>query len=125
MLSGRNKRLALLGGAATTAAIALAACGGDGSQATGGSTPVGDVRAGSAAPLAQCRDWRRGTVGERRATVRDVQGRHSEEAGAPEPALSEDEVYQLFERACEEQAASSIRLYKIYFRALAFEPLTE
>lgn len=87
---------------------------------------VGQVRAGSFAPLAQCSDWNAGTEEEKLATVDDIQAQLNQ-AGAdgPTPDLPDDEAYDLFERACAKNYAAGFRLYKLYARAAAFAPLTE
>jgi hypothetical protein len=87
---------------------------------------VGEYRAGSFAPLAQCTDWNEGTEEQKLATVDDIQGQLNQ-AGAdgPTPDLSDDEAYALFERTCAQGYASGFRLYKLYARAAAFAPLTE
>ena len=87
---------------------------------------VGEYRAGSFAPLAQCSDWNEGTEEEKLATVNDIQGQLNQ-AGAdgPTPDLADDEAYALFERTCPRGYASGFRLYKLYARAAAFAPLAE
>ena len=107
-------------------AVALVACG---QMDTGTETEpigVGEYRAGSYAPLAQCTDWTEGTEEEKLATVDDIQGQLNQ-AGAdgPTPDLSDEEAYALFERTCAQEYASGFRLYKLYARAAAFAPLAE
>lgn len=112
--------------ALVAASLAIGACGDDGgSKEPAEETPgVGQVRAGTVVPLAQCSDWVEGTEEARRATVVQIQGTLNE-AGAdgPTPSLPEDEAYELFERACSNEVAQGFRLYKIYARAAAFSRL--
>lgn len=135
MRGGRVARLLAL---VVTAASALSACGGDDpaepeteakridisgrSEISG----VGQSIGGSVAPLAQCRDWRSGTVAERLATIEDIRGQltpqtsESEQSGYPDR-----DAYQLFQRVCAQDFASAYRLYKLYAQAAAFAPLTQ
>jgi hypothetical protein len=110
-------------------ALAAAGCGGQ-SEATEATEPaargVGEVKAGSVAPLAQCRDWNAGTREERLATIEDVRSQINLEDGTVEaPALSDEEAYDLFEDACRPAFAEGFRLYKLYARAAAFNPLLD
>ena len=82
---------------------------------------VGEVRVGSVAPLAQCRDWKRGAEDERLATIADIREQINLEDGPVRtPALDDEEAYDLFERACAQPAADTNRLYVIYARAAGF-----
>jgi hypothetical protein len=119
------------GPAVLAAALAIAAsagCGGAadaGDGATEEAEGVGIVRAGSTAQFANCRDWRRGTVDDRYATIEDIRGQlTSQSSPTAESDLSDEAAYELFEHACESAFASDLRLYKLYARALAFAPLT-
>jgi hypothetical protein len=85
---------------------------------------VGELRGGSAAPLAQCSDWREGTVEERRATVDDLRDQLTPQGTeSPEPPLPDDEAYRVLERACQPEYAAGFRLYRLYVQAAAFAPL--
>jgi hypothetical protein len=108
------------------ATAALGACGEDQAESAGEVNGVGKPIGGSVAALAQCGDWNEGTVGERRATVEDIQAQLNQ-AGSdgPTPDLPDDEAYDVLERACAKDFAEGFRLYKIYARAAAFSPLTE
>jgi hypothetical protein len=85
---------------------------------------VGDPIGGSVAPLAQCRDWRDGTVEERMATIEDIRGQLTPQTSASEDSgLPDDEAYDLFQRVCTRPYASAFRLYKVYTQRAGFEPL--
>jgi hypothetical protein len=130
----RTGRLARLGSLLLSAAAVLCACGEDESapaqriDVSGRSdiSGVGKSIGGSVAPLAQCRDWRRGTVAERLATIEDIRGQltpqtsPNEESGYPDR-----DAYELFERVCAQDFASAYRLYKLYTQAAAFAPLQD
>lgn len=117
----RTSRLGTL--AAALGVMAVASCGGDPadpSEVRG----VGEVRAGSVAQLANCADWKAGTVEERLATIEDVRSQiNLEDAPVEQPALSDEAAYEFFQQACEPGYAESFRLYKIYARAAAFQSL--
>ncbi|HET6830759.1 MAG TPA: hypothetical protein VFH44_05350 [Solirubrobacterales bacterium] len=112
------------------AALAALAVGfvdsGDPARAGGEVQGVGQPIAGSVAALAQCSDWNEGTEGERAATIDDIYAQVNQ-AGAdgPTPDLPDEEAYALFERSCRPAYAAGFRLYKLYLRAAAFEPLVE
>ena len=62
---------------ATALALVLIAavatgCGNAAAENESTAQPVGDLVGGSAAPLAQCRDWNAGTEAEKRATIADI-----------------------------------------------------
>jgi hypothetical protein len=83
-------------------------------------TPIG----GSVAPLAQCRDWREGTVDERMATIEDIRGQLTPQTSQSEESdLPDDEAYDLFQRVCARDYASAFRLYKVYVNRAGFKPL--
>lgn len=113
----RFAAFALLG-----ACLAVSGCGGDDSaEADSPVAGVGQARAGSVAPLAQCRDWIAGTEEERTATIEDIQAQlNQENSGGPTPGLPNRETYDLLERACANDFAYGFRLYKVYVRAAAF-----
>lgn len=117
---------------AAAATAATAGCGGsdggDGSDATASpgsadAQPVGDMSAGSVVQYANCGDWRDGTKAERYATIRVLRGRltpdSSKTAASP---LTDDRAYEVFQEACA-QGIDSLRLFKLYARVQAFEPL--
>ena len=105
---------------------AVAGCGGGGETASSpsaGAQPVGDMSGGSVAQYANCGDWRKGSKAERYATIKVLRGRltpdSSKTAASP---LSDDRAYQVFQDACS-QGIDSLRLFKLYARVQAFEPL--
>jgi hypothetical protein len=83
--------------------------------------PLGDERAGSVASLVECADWVEGSVERKQATVVDIREQLSG-GGTIEgrPAISDQDAYDTFERACENDFTARFQLYKIYFRANAF-----
>jgi hypothetical protein len=107
-------------------AVALVACGQVDTPTETKPIGVGEYRAGSYAPLAQCSDWNEGTEEEKLATVADIRAQLNQ-AGAdgPTPSLPENEAFDLFERACANDYATGFRLYKVYARAAAFSSLAE
>lgn len=117
---GRAGLAALAPVAATLVAATFAACGDD-AQADRDVTGVGQPIAGSVAPLAQCRDWSAGTEEEKLATIGDIRAQLNQ-AGSdgPTPDLTDQEAYDLFERACANDYAAGFRLYKVYARGAAF-----
>ena len=121
---GRRLR-GLLALAPLLLAIVVASSGcGDSAEADGEQVGVGQVRVGSVASLVQCRDWVRGTREQRLATIGDIRGQlHPAGNVEPQPDLTDDEAYDLFQRACSQPFASGFRLYKLYARAAAFSSL--
>ena len=114
--------------AALCAVAATAGCGGseggdEASPRSSGAKPVGDMSGGSVAQYANCGDWRKGTKAERYATIKVLRGRltpdSSKTAASP---LTDDRAYQVFQDACS-QGIDSLRLFKLYARVQAFEPL--
>lgn len=86
---------------------------------------VGESIGGSVAPLAQCRDWRRGSVEERRATIEDIRGQLTPQTSESEDSgLPDKQAYELFERVCAQEYASAFRLYRLYTQRAGFEPLS-
>jgi hypothetical protein len=107
------------------AALAFAACG-EQAESDSGAQPVGEVQIGSVAPLAQCRDWNRGSRDEKLATIEDIREQvNLQDAPVEGPALTDEQAYRVFENACEARFAATFRLYKLYARAAAFEPLVQ
>jgi hypothetical protein len=85
---------------------------------------VGEQRGGSSAALAQCSDWREGSVAERRQTIVDLRDQLTAQSSeTAESDLSDEDAYDLFERVCDQEYAVGFRLYKVYGQAAAFEPL--
>jgi hypothetical protein len=107
-------------------AAVVAGCGNAAAENEPTAQPVGDLVGGSAAPLAQCRDWNAGTEAEKQATIADIRSfvtpQSQEESGT---SLSDQRAYQLFERSCSVEFAEGFKLYKLYVRAAAFAPLAQ
>jgi hypothetical protein len=83
--------------------------------------PVGQLLAGSVAPMATCADWMGGTRAQRLATIHDVRQQiNLKDATIVTLALSDDAAYRIFERTCSRPFAGGFRLYKLYARADAF-----
>lgn len=119
--SGRNG-LALVSVLAA-GALALGGCGSSGDASAGEPTEAGEITGvgrvvgGSTAQFADCKAWRRGTEEERYATIVDIRGGTSSD-------LPDEAAYAIFEKVCEASFSDSLRLYKLYDRALAFAPIT-
>ncbi|HEY8465571.1 MAG TPA: hypothetical protein VIL04_02075 [Solirubrobacterales bacterium] len=115
----------MLAGAAVMA-LALGACGSDdGGDDAAAAKPLGQERAGSVAPLVQCRDWVKGNEAEKLATIEEIRRQINLEDGPVEaPPLTDDEAMTLFNNACSESFAAGFRLYVLYARAIGFAPLT-
>jgi len=117
---------------AAVAIVGLSACGTAASDAGEGTTTgettlgVGEERAGSTSALAQCSDWVDGTDEEKQATVDDLYNLVNQ-AGAdgPTPDLSDEDAFELFEKTCVQDYASTFRLYKLYLRSAAFAQIRE
>ncbi len=107
-------------------AAALMACGQEHAPEGPPTSGVGEERAGSVASLAQCSDWNEGTEEERLATITDIRAQLNQ-AGAdgPTPDLSDEDAYDLLDRACANDFAAGFRLYKIYARGAAFSGVLE
>lgn len=111
--------------AALLMALALAGCGQD-EEPQAKAKPVGEVLAGSVAPLAQCRDWNAGTREERLATIEDIREQvNLKDSAVKTPKLSDKAAYRILNTTCHRNFAGSFRLYKLYARATAFAPYTE
>ena len=85
---------------------------------------VGPVRANSTAQFASCRDWRRGSEDQRYATIADIRGQLTPQTATdPDSGLPDEAAYEIFEKVCANDYATSLRLYKLYARAQAYAPL--
>jgi hypothetical protein len=104
----------------------LGGCGGGGSSSSKKELPV-ELRAPAVGSVrtADCRDWKRGTVAQRRTTV--VQLRKF--AGGPVgssatiqhgPVLDDGRAYRVLKSYCANYFARGFKLYKLYERAAAF-----
>ena len=82
--------------------------------------------AGTTAALANCGEWKRATPKQRRFTVEDLRGQLTGQTDAKaRSVLSDERAYEVFQHACKQSYADQLRLYKLYVRAAAFEPLRE
>ncbi len=131
MPPGRSRLTHLIASAAAAAlALAGAGCGSDDAKTpTGvidisGTDRVGQEIAGSVAPLAQCRDWVKGTREQKLATIADIRSQQNPgDPGIEAPPLTDEEAMGVFNGACSEDFASGFRLYKLYAHAAGFAPL--
>jgi hypothetical protein len=116
---------ALLG--AVCLALAIASCGGSGSQnqaAAGGAGP----NLGANIRLADCTDWKQETSGDRLATIHTLRGFFGQPIGAgkkgspqrPGAVLPDEQAYKLFQNYCALPAARGFKLYLLYGRAAGF-----
>jgi hypothetical protein len=111
--------------AALLAALAVTGCG-EGDEPRAKAKPVGEVLAGSVAPLAQCRDWNAGTREERLATIEDIREQvNLQDSAVKTPELSDKAAYRILNTTCHRDFAGSFRLYKLYARATSFAPYTQ
>jgi hypothetical protein len=101
----------------------LGGCGGSsGSKERARDTPVravGSVRA------ADCSDWQKGSVDQRRKTVLQLRrfagGPVGSSAGIQNgPVLDDGRAYRVLESYCTKSFARGFKLYKLYERAAAF-----
>jgi hypothetical protein len=110
--------------AASVVVLALGACGEDSDSEE--PVGVGEVRIGSVAALAECRDWNAGNEEQQLATIDDIREQiNLQDAPVEVPELSDERAYELFENACEPPYAKSFRLHKLYSRATGFSSLLE
>lgn len=100
------------------AALALGACGGDEQEET---EALGEVRVGSAAQLAQCRDWNAGTSEQQLETLEEIKAAINLKDGPVEtPELSDEAALDVIDSTCSNDFADGFRLYKVYARAAGF-----
>jgi hypothetical protein len=115
------------GGIAVLALCAAAAVGCSSDSDDSGSSTTKGVRpevAGTTAGLANCREWNAATVEQRKFTLRDLRGQLTAQTDPTERSvLSDKRAYEIFQRWCKQDYASELRLYKLYVRAQAYEPL--
>ena len=114
---------------AAALALAVGGCGDNQAEAErvarDRAVPLGELLAGSVAPLAQCKDWVGGARERKLATIDDIRNQVSrDDTSVSSPALSDEEALGLFDRACANSYAKSFRLYVLYARAAGFAPLT-
>jgi hypothetical protein len=112
----------LSGAAALCAAALIAGCGDDSDEPA--SRGVRPEVAGTAAQLANCREWNAATVEQRKYTITYLRGQLTAQSDPTERSVLTDErAYDVFQRWCKQDYASEFRLYKLYVRAQAYEPL--
>jgi hypothetical protein len=124
-ITGRlPSRVAPLAALALTLALVAAGCGdGDGD---GSAEPVGEELGGSVAQLVQCSDWVGASESEKLATIDDIRSHvNQRDSGVTASELSDDEALEVFDHGCANPGAESFRLYVMYARAAAFEPLRQ
>ena len=120
MSAARSTALAL------AALAALAGCGDDDGKSEPAAKPAGKEIAGSVVQYADCKDWRRATVEERKATVVELRNTLTPQGDAtPESSLDDDHAYEILQTSCSQSYAGSLRLYKLYVKAQGFAPLSE
>lgn len=121
MVSRRPRRGVVSAGSAILIVAALAGCGGEGDGSSGGSGQ--GVQLGDPINLADCTDWKQGSVEERLGTIeqiREFTGGSIAGSDASGRTISDDQAYDLFENYCENEFARGFKLYKLYGRAAAF-----
>jgi hypothetical protein len=74
---------------------------------------------------AECSDWRRGTIDERRGTIRQIREFAGGPVGSSESlqkghVMDDNEAYRLIDRYCSKRYAIGFRLYLLYTHAAAF-----
>jgi hypothetical protein len=122
--AGRPLQGLLAAAAALIVGGLLAGCGSESAANGGEVTGVGQEVAGSVAALAQCSDWAEGSRAERLATIHDIREQLNQTGGGePTSDLGDEQAYALLQRACRQDFATGFRLYKLYARAAAFQPL--
>ena len=106
--------------------IALPACGADDDRASRREGEPVDIRGvglvsgNSTAQFANCRDWRRGSVQQRYATIEDIRGQLTpQRSESAESDLSDEAAYRVFQHACAADFSDELRLYKLYAHAQA------
>lgn len=108
------------------AGLALGACGADDTADSAAAEPLGEVRVGSVAQLAQCEDWAGGDREEQLATIADIREQINLEDGPVQtPELSDEAATEVFDSTCANDFAAGFRLYKIYGKAMGFASYIE
>lgn len=120
---GRIRGAALL----ALSVAALVGCGDSGGDdADSGAEPVGQELAGSVSQLSQCSDWNDATEAEKLATIEDVRSHvNAEDSGVESIPLTDDQAMEVFDNGCDRPEAHGFRLYLLYARAVAFQPLRD
>jgi hypothetical protein len=80
---------------------------------------------GASIRTANCTDWERGTIEQRRSTVIKLRGFAGGPVGSSAgikngPVLDDERAYQLLQSYCANHFARGFKLYKLYERAAAF-----
>jgi hypothetical protein len=75
--------------------------------------------------VADCSDWREGSVEQRRGTIIDLHEFAGGQVGSSAAlqkgnVLNDERAYALLDRACRKRFARAFKLYKLYERAAAF-----
>jgi hypothetical protein len=120
----------ILSRSAALAAVAILTAALTGCSESGGDPPVSGAGPGIDVPLrlADCEDWNRASVAEKLATVDRVEAFAGGPSGSPAghgTTITDDQAFHLFENYCSADFARAFKLYKLYTRASAFEPLLE
>jgi hypothetical protein len=122
---GRPGGRSVLAALAVTAATGIAGCG-EAERDAADAQPVGEVRVGSVAQLAQCRDWTAGSRDERLATIAEIKEQiNLQDAPVRTPELSDEVAYDVLDNTCRNDFAAGFRLYKLYARATGFAAFAE
>jgi hypothetical protein len=74
---------------------------------------------------AECSDWRKGSIDERRGTIRQIREFAGGPVGSSEAiqkgrVLDDNDAYLLIDRSCSKRHAIGFRLYLLYTHAAAF-----
>jgi hypothetical protein len=104
----------------------LGGCGGSDNTSTSKELPA-ELKAPPVASVrtADCRDWKKGTVAQRRSTVIALRKFAGGPVGSSEqlqngPVLDDNRAYKVFQSYCKNYFARGFKLYKLYERAAAF-----
>lgn len=108
---------------ALVAGVLLAGCG------SGGGTPPphlgGVVNLGTDLRLANCTDWKNGTLEERLGTIGQIRNYVSGpvgNGGGHGNTLDDKRAYDVMNEWCSQSFARGFKLYKLYTRSAAFTP---
>jgi hypothetical protein len=118
----RDPRLAI---ALTCCTVALlAGCGDDGGAGKQRSDDFIAASAVGSVRTANCTDWKKGAVDQRRATVVQLRKFAGGPVGSSElkrgPVLEDKRAYKVLQSYCKHRLARGFKLYKLYERAAAF-----
>jgi hypothetical protein len=114
------------GGLICCIGLLLAGCGSSDNTSTSKELPV-ELRAPPVGSVrtADCRDWKKGTVAQRRSTVVALRKFAGGPVGSSEqlqngPVLDDQRAYKVLQSYCKNFFARGFKLYKLYERAAAF-----